>query len=414
MRKTIKRKILFLTAAALLVFTFPAFAQDEPAQDEPAASDSASSSPLSDGAVVLSYQRNFARAGISTKLELLSGAANIPSVDMTPLYKDALHFAVSSRPLLGEDKQLADIALLALRAAASSGDSSFLEPAYEVFSLFSSAQVKAAAIEAIAAFSAPDSEGFNFLKGWIEAALDDSESGAYVNPEIMQAAIAAFAGIGGRQAFPLVFRAATSSNLDASVTAQAEKALLSLDEGFAENILAVIGESDPAKTQAAFNFARKKDSLSSIELGEIAESVFNSMLDLDGRGNLDAEPVLQSAMEVLTELKWYQASPSVLQYFYRVQSAENSNAEKLIPVINCLGAMGTNEAAQALSIYLGLLNSETEQKKTYSEKLMLSIINALGELGDKAAFDYLLYVGYLDYSERVKEASRDALARLKW
>ena len=408
MRDKMKRRRPFLPAAALLAFSaFPAFAQGGGA--EAAGFDTI----LSNDAVLLSYQRNFARAGISTKLELLLGAANIPSVDMTPLYKDALYFSISSYSLLGEDKQLVEIATAATRGAASGSDATILEPVYEIFSLFSSARVKVAAIEAIAAFSAPESEGFNFLKGYFQSALDDCERGGYANPEIMRAVLSAFASIGGPNVFPLVFRAATA-NLDPSVAREAEKTLLSLDEGFAGNIVAIIAEGDPAKTAAALAFAQKNESLSSVELGGIAESAFDSMLELDARGNLDAEPVLLSAMQVLTELKWYQASPSVLQYFYRIQGGENSNAEKLIPVINCLGAMGTNEAAQALSIYLGLLNSETEQKGTCNVERMLSIIQALGDLGDKAAFDYLLYVSYLDYPESVKKASRDALARLKW
>ena len=86
----------------------------------------------------------------------------------------------------------------------------------------------------------------------------------------------------------------------------------------------------------------------------------------------------------------------------------------LTSVITCMGGMGTTEAAQALSIFLGLLNSETEQKKTYNEQVLLSVIQSLGALGDKSAFDYLLYVGYLDYPETVKQAARDALARLEW
>jgi len=86
----------------------------------------------------------------------------------------------------------------------------------------------------------------------------------------------------------------------------------------------------------------------------------------------------------------------------------------MIPVVRCMGAMGSSDSAQALSIFLGLLNSETEQKKTYNEQLMLAVIQSLGDLGDKTAFDYLLYVGYLDYPETVKKASRDALARLQW
>ena len=409
-----KRFGRFLLALVLAFFAAFAFAQSE--EEGNGAQAAGFDSILSDSAIVLSYQRNFSRAGIATKLELLSGAANIPSINMTPLYRDALFFVISSHSLLGEDKQLIDIALLAMQAAASGGDASILEPVYEVFSLFTNVQVKVAAIGAIAAFSSAESEGFNFLKSWFETALDGSASGSYVNPEVMCSCLNAFATIGGSSVFPLVFRAATSS-FSPAVVEEAGKTLLSFDEGFAENIKAIVSEGDPARTQAAFDFARKKDSLSSVELGEIAESVFTSMLGASGRGNLDAEPVLLSAMQVLTELNWYQASQAVLQYFYRIQSGypnDKTSAEKLIPVINCLGAMGTTEVAQALSIFLGLLNSETEQKRTCNVELMLSIINALGDLGDKAAFDYLLYVGYLEYPESVKKASRDAIARLKW
>ena len=415
-----KRDSRFLLAIVLAFFAATAFAQTEDAAEADEAEETAEApafdSVLSDSAIVFSYQRNFARAGLSTKLELLSGAAKIPSINMTPLYKDALDFVISSHSLFGEDKQIVDMAVLAMKSAATGGDSSILESVFEVFNLFTNVSIKVAAIEAIAALSGPESEGLKFLAGWFDSALNDSASGSAVNTEIMCAALNAFASIGSADAFPLVFRAATAG-LSPAVTAAAEKALLSFDDGFAENIKAIVSEGDPAKTQAAFAFVRKKASLSSIELGEIAEAVFASMLDLDGSGNLDAQPVLLSAMETLTELKWGQASQAVLQYFYRIQSEypnDNSSAEKLIPVINCLGAMGTSEAAQALSIFLGLLNSETEQSKTCNVDLMLSIINALGDLGDKAAFDYLLYVDYLEYPEAVKKASRDALARLKW
>jgi hypothetical protein len=38
----------------------------------------------------------------------------------------------------------------------------------------------------------------------------------------------------------------------------------------------------------------------------------------------------------------------------------------------------------------------------------------LGELGDKAAFDYLLQIGYLQYTEPVKRAAKEALLKLRW
>ena len=45
---------------------------------------------------------------------------------------------------------------------------------------------------------------------------------------------------------------------------------------------------------------------------------------------------------------------------------------------------------------------------------MLGVINALGRLGDRVAFDNLHYVGYLDYPERIKAAAREALNNLIW
>jgi hypothetical protein len=76
--------------------------------------------------------------------------------------------------------------------------------------------------------------------------------------------------------------------------------------------------------------------------------------------------------------------------------------------------METTEAAQALALQLGYLNSRTEMSGEYDEAIVLALINALGELKDKSAFDYLLYVGYLNYPDKILAAAREALNRLRW
>jgi HEAT repeat protein len=90
-----------------------------------------------------------------------------------------------------------------------------------------------------------------------------------------------------------------------------------------------------------------------------------------------------------------------------------SKAE-FLEAIACLGAMGSTEAAQALALYLQFINAQTEQGSPFDEDVLLASIRALGELGDKAAFDYLLQIGYLQYTEAVKRAAKDALLKLKW
>jgi hypothetical protein len=65
-------------------------------------------------------------------------------------------------------------------------------------------------------------------------------------------------------------------------------------------------------------------------------------------------------------------------------------------------------------LYLDSLNKEMEKGTVPSKQVVLAVITALGGLGDKTAFDYLLYVTYLEYPEEVIAAARDALAKLKW
>ena len=74
--------------------------------------------------------------------------------------------------------------------------------------------------------------------------------------------------------------------------------------------------------------------------------------------------------------------------------------------------MGTHEAAVRLTLYLELINSYVDNGQAYDEQVVIAVIKNLELLGDLVAFDYLLYTGYLNYSERVKQAAREALKNL--
>ncbi len=76
--------------------------------------------------------------------------------------------------------------------------------------------------------------------------------------------------------------------------------------------------------------------------------------------------------------------------------------------------MSTHEAAVRLTQYLVLLNSYTEKGRGYDEQVVLTLLDNLGILADKVAFDDLMYTQYLNYSAGVKKAARAALDNLKW
>ena len=335
---------------------------------------------------------------------------------MLPLYENAFSFVVNSYPYLGNDDQLMDIAVTAAEKSVASKDPTIVPSIRSTFEKVSDARARISCLNALAVLAYKRPADIAPINDWFSRNL--SEPGSDV--KTLAACAVALGKSGDPSSFPILFGAYTG-NYDASIVAAARDGLNSLDEGYSENILAILDKKNVKDMYAAFSLAMKKESLTKADRGRIAARAFTIASEsVSVEGSPDAETasrIVRNSMIELTSLSWSQASPAVVKYFYTLQQGQGkaaAPAEEIIPAVKCLGAMGTTEAAQTLSIYLGLLNSETEQKKKYDEQLLLVVIQALGDLGDKSAFDYLLYVGYLDYPESVKKASRDALARLAW
>lgn len=366
--------------------------------------------------VVLSYQRNFIRSSLSTKIELLNDASRITTVNMAPLYIDALDFATKNYAYFGNDQQLLDIAAVATQKSVAYGDASVLPSIKNAFTLFPDQKVRIACLGAFTALAANNQAEISFLNDWFAQNL----ASPAVDAKTLSACADALGKMASSSSFAPLFAAATGQ-YDSGIVTAAKSALNSLDDGYADSILAILNKKNDKDMYAAFSLAVRKENLSSSDRGLISERAFTlatGMVESSAAARTDAiSALIKESMEQLKTLSWSQASPAVVKYFYFVQKEQTvvgAEIDMIIPVVACMGSMATTDAAQALSIYLGLLNSETEQKKTYNEQLMLAVINALGTLGDKTAFDYLLYVGYLNYPETVKKASRDALARLQW
>lgn len=376
--------------------------------------------------VVLSYQRNFVRASLSTKIELINDASRIVTVNMSPLYIDAMRFVINNLQILGNDSQLMDLSTIAATKSAQYKDQTVIPILKELFVSATDSRSRIACLNAISEMAINNTDESPFLINWLSTALDEAENQKNIDLKTLTACVVTLGKLKNQLSFPVLFRVVISS-LDSSLIKVAETAINQIDEGYTKQILGKIEDPNVLIMYQAFNLALKKENLSPSDRGRISQAVFISTLDIlyGGKDQSSVKStsqslvstLLQEALQELTVLKWSEASPSVVKYFYFVQSefkTRKVSVESLLPVIHCMGSMGTNDSAQALSIFLGLLNSETEQKKTYNEQLMLAVIQALGDLGDKTAFDYLLYVGYLDYPETVKKASRDALARLQW
>ena len=371
-----------------------------------------------DDPVIISYRRNFVRASISTKIELVTDASRITTVNMTPLYLDAVSFVLANYQLLGNDSQLMDIAAVAADKTGFYSDPAAIPSLQKLFAMVTEPRVRIATLKSLAELTKQARNDVSFLNDWFDSAITRSLEKKGEDVRVMIACARSLGSIGAGSSFPVLFRAATSK-LDSGIVSEAEKSLNAISDNYAGNILAIIREKPLYDVYAAFSFAMKREELPVVDKGAIAEAAFTRAVahGLTEQRDTLYTSLVKESLDVLGSIGWSQASPAVVQFFYHVQSdykTEKADVGMLTSVITCMGGMGTTEAAQALSIFLGLLNSETEQKKTYNEQVLLSVIQSLGALGDKSAFDYLLYVGYLDYPETVKQAARDALARLEW
>lgn len=370
--------------------------------------------------VVISYQRNFIRSSITTKIELLNDASRITNINMTPLYEDALNFVLNYYSVLGNDAQLMEVAIIACSKVTFYNDSSIVPVVKKVFASINDSKVRIACLNSFSVLGKTDKEASVWLASWLEEAGQKVLKGENIDQKILIAGADALGKIGFIESFDTLFFLASNA-LDTSVNLAATNALNQLSEGYSTKILAIFAQKSIKEAYMAFMFSTKKNNLLPQDRGIIAQEAFTLATDISikttGIKESERASMIQESMKILTDLSWSNASNSVVKYFYQVQSDYKSGKTELnsiLPIVSCLGAMGTSSAAQTLSVYLGVLNSETEQKKTYNEQLMLTLIKALGDLGDKTAFDYLLYIGYLDYPESVKKASREALTRLQW
>ena len=146
-------------------------------------------------------------------------------------------------------------------------------------------------------------------------------------------------------------------------------------------------------------------------------SVSILLLDNSSGTSADNLRVQLTALDILSQNNWTRASASALSYFQtskKLYENRSMSEEQFKTVITSLRNIAPLDAVTPLISYLEELNDRTEKGNTISSEIALSVINTLGAIGDKAAFDSLLAVTYLNYEESVLTAAREALSGLRW
>jgi HEAT repeat protein len=371
--------------------------------------------------ILVSYKRNFLRAGLADKDNVLRDAATDEKAPefIGELHEFALNFILQNMDILQNDADFTALTITVIRGLSSSGRRTAADNMWQVFSRFRDTLIRVEAVNALAVLGKGNAKAAENLNQYLVNQNSRFRSGIPPEYPILSACIRALGAIGDGSSFPALFSALISGYPEA-VTREAAFALDEIPGNFRQYLIDVIRRNPPAEKLAAFNLASGNRKFTDAERAEVAAIALETGLEFFA-GNRNEEAAAAemryAAVRFLRDLRWTSATSLVVKHFYRVQQDYGNglaSREQLAEAIACLGAMGSSEAAQVLALHLGFLNSRMERNGEYDDAVTLGAIQALGVIGDKIAFDYLLYISYLPYPEPIQNAAKEALNRLKW
>ena len=105
--------------------------------------------------------------------------------------------------------------------------------------------------------------------------------------------------------------------------------------------------------------------------------------------------------KILFENNWTRSAELMVSYFEIAKNEFNSGfltEQDFSNVIKYVERLASKKSVKIFISYLEDLNGQMTKGSLSSETVVSALIQALGSLGDKSAFDCLLYTTYLNYS----------------
>lgn len=394
------RHVRIVAAALALLMAQAAFAQD-PTE------------------LIETYRRNFARSSLGTKFELLREASSYDGVALGPLYETALDFVLGNVSLIGSDTLMRDIAVLSVNMIRKTGHAPAAGKLWSLFRSYRDSSIRVPVMQTLGEIAKGQADILAEINAFVDTQISLYKSGTQPDLPVLEAAIVALGRLGDPSSYQVLFSAFVAG-VNRAISERSSAAMAAIQGDYAAFLGRVVRSGAASERLAALKAGLSPNTLEDEKRGELAETALSVGVAVQSPSPQDQLMVTELrtlASQELTRLKWQRASPLAIRHFYDFQLQFNRgqvSKNNFLESIALVGAMGTPEASQALSLYLQLINTETEQGKVFDEQITLAVVNNLGLLGDKNAFDYLLYIGYLQYPESVKRAARDALQKLRW
>lgn len=382
---------------------------------------------------IVLFSLSFSMFAQNQKIKFVKGNLNDKTVAVREatgeegiwLSNEAIKYVLENKELLGNDRELEGLAVAAILSIPTEyakncieADKNNLVRAFiDLFENFKSSNTVQIAV--LSKFLQvkdflPTKDFTSLLNNYISTVNINTQDSS-----VIKAALNALEFVGNNETFVILYKF-YNNNKYANYKVELEKAISALIPNAMNEVIQLIHEKDIKQITQIFSLVKQNQQISKNFLSEIAENVLSeSILIVDNSSKVSAEIVsLQlSSLKILSENKWTRASGICLQYF---QLAKKEYELSLITesdftfVISSLSNIAPIDSVAPLNLYLEELNSQSEKGEQISSSIVLSVINSLGAIGDKSAFDTLLAVTYLNYPEEVLSAAREALAGLRW
>lgn len=369
-----------------------------------------------------SYTIQYLKGNITDKTRAIKESTGSES---DYLANRAIEYALENKELLGTDRDLDALVVAAVLSISddylkNSNDEEkvkFSEKLYNLFSNFEDSNTVEIAIltklESIKDLL-PIEKFVNNLNNKLK-----NENMNDMDPSFLKTTLSSLEKMGNTESFIILYYFYSADKYP-KFEEEIEKTLITLSPNAVNEILGFIKEADSNQLKRIYSLTTKTQKLSKNNVCIIAENLLNRSILLMGDSSkiLPEDIDLQiTCLKILADNKWTRASDSVLSYFQITKSLYTINSikdEDFTFVISSLSSITPLKAVSPLTSYLEELNGRKENGEEVSSSVILSLINTLGAIGDKAAFDSLLAVTYLSYEEAILSAARQALSGLRW
>lgn len=370
---------------------------------------------------VLSAQQNaryenlkkiFVSGTIADKTAAVEQAASQSGCEQ--LIADGLVFADTYASLLGNELSMKELASKSVMNAALCDGAETYSLVMSIFAKYEDMTVRQSCLNYLLKTKRSSDKTVTVIENYAMDILNEGNA----EDELMLSCIAVLNRIHSNTSFRVFFDYASSSFLTREIRQEAEKAMNSLADVYRINMLSIITDSPVPVKLSALQMILENAENNDVLRAEAAETALStSIIHVGDTFDASLTDLQMMAIEELRRLSWTRSANLVANYFSVAKGEFEAGVmppSQFIEVIEAVQELSVVRAGSLFTEYLNVCNANAENGLSYSVPVVLAVINSLGALGDKVAFDALLYVSYVPYPSEVVVASREALARLKW